>query len=85
MMIGSDWSCLWQLDMTTWMGAKRSMPRLTQPLPLQKFHADGARVTKVDGFTMIREMANNVMTMMQHKIDAIKVHTFDWIGARLGE
>jgi hypothetical protein len=39
----------------------------------QKFHADGAKVQKVDGYTMVRDMANNVMAMMQHKIDAIKV------------
>ena len=39
----------------------------------QKFHQDGAKVKKVDGFDMIKNMAANVETMMQHKIDAIKV------------
>ena len=29
----------------------------------------------VDGFSMVKEMAAKVETMMQHKIDAIKVST----------
>ncbi len=40
---------------------------------LQRFHAEGADVIKVDGFEMVKTMAANVEVMMQHKIDAIKV------------
>jgi hypothetical protein len=40
---------------------------------LQKFHTEGAKIVEVDGFEMVTKMAANVETMMQHKIDAIKV------------
>ena len=40
---------------------------------LQRFHTEGAKIEEIDGFEMVKRMAANVETMMQHKIDAIKV------------
>ena len=40
---------------------------------LQRFHTEGAEIEQVDGYAMVTKMAANVETMMQHKIDAIKV------------
>ncbi len=45
----------------------------THSKSLQKFGSEGVKVVKVDGFDMVKNMAANVETMMQHKIDAIKV------------
>ena len=39
----------------------------------QKYHSEGAKIEEIDGFSMVTKMAANVETMMQHKIDAIKV------------
>ena len=39
----------------------------------KRFHTEGAKIEEIDGFEMVKRMAANVETMMQHKIDAIKV------------
>ena len=44
---------------------------------LQRFHTEGAKIEEIDGFEMVKRMAANVETMMQHKIDAIKVWNLD--------
>ena len=44
---------------------------------LQRFHTEGAKIEEIDGFEMVKRMAANVETMMQHKIDAIKVRIFN--------
>jgi len=38
----------------------------------KRFHTEGAKIEEIDGFEMVKRMAANVETMMQHKIDAIK-------------
>ena len=44
---------------------------------LQRFHTEGAKIEEIDGFEMVKRMAANVETMMQHKIDAIKVQNLN--------
>ena len=44
---------------------------------LQRFHTEGAKIEEIDGFEMVKRMAANVETMMQHKIDAIKVRNIN--------
>ena len=44
---------------------------------LQRFHTEGAKIEEIDGFEMVKRMAANVETMMQHKIDAIKVRNLN--------
>ena len=46
---------------------------------LQRFHTEGAKIEEIDGFEMVKRMAANVETMMQHKIDAIKVRNLNLI------
>ncbi len=47
----------------------------------QQFERNGAKVRPEDGFEMVKNMAANVETMMQHKIDAIKVGVIISVGA----
>ena len=44
---------------------------------MQRFHTEGAKIEEIDGFEMVKRMAANVETMMQHKIDAIKVRNLN--------
>lgn len=48
-------------------------------LHFQRYHSEGAKVIRVDGYKMVQSMAASIEAMMQHKIDAIKVNTTDWL------
>ena len=59
----------------SWKILKEEMyPCFFMKITLQRFRDNGAKVEKVDGFTMVTNMAKEVETMMENKIDAIKVN-----------